>query len=493
MFDDIERILRALKRPDLAMLRRRAADLSRGAVEWVRTVVVGTVVTVVGGAVVRVVSAVRLDRIVAAKGVIALAAAALAGGWLVRSLFVVIGLADLGVAWALHVAEKSVARVERWARQDVSVGARGDDVPRIPSAAIPGLESLTGSLADLRARTIRMLRARDQLVREAGREIDRLAATTQELSAAGEELAATVQEISDDAGVNADAVRRAAEAAEMVASAAREIAEGLAEAVRLNTSMRELAETQYAAMVESARSVEEFLRDVRSAIDGMKELAAAAERTTAFVHTIRSITRQTNILAVNASIEAARFGQSGHGFGVVADEVRKLADKAAGAAAEIQLVVRDANRATYRLRSILDQCVRRGEYVALGVGEAAESFGTVVERTRTVADHMVVVHAGMEEIERQIEINTEALEVMSAEVTELAAAAQEMSATAEEMAAGLGELAEATEQLSNLLAAAASVSESTPQLSWRRSDVGGQERPGKADHLHPYERVHAGG
>src|SRR5690606_5236451 len=204
MFDEIERILRALKRPDLAMLRRRAADLSRGAVEWVRTVVVGTVVTVVGGAVVRVVSAVRLDRIVAAKGVIALAAAALAGGWLVRSLFVVIGLADLGVAWALHVAEKSVARVERWARQDVSVGARGDDVPRIPSAAIPGLESLTGSLADLRARTIRMLRARDQLVRDAGRETDRPAASTQALSAAGDEPAATAHEIPDDDGVNYD-------------------------------------------------------------------------------------------------------------------------------------------------------------------------------------------------------------------------------------------------------------------------------------------------
>src|SRR5690606_9088049 len=148
MFDEIERILRALKRPDLAMLRRRAADLSRGAVEWVRTVVVGTVVTVVGGAVVRVVSAVRLDRIVAAKGVIALAAAALAGGWLVRSLFVVIGLADLGVAWALHVAEKSVARVERWARQDVRVGARGVVETRSPATADPGHLPRTGTLYD---------------------------------------------------------------------------------------------------------------------------------------------------------------------------------------------------------------------------------------------------------------------------------------------------------------------------------------------------------
>lgn len=475
MFDVIERMVRALKRPDFALLRRRAA-------EWSRRIL---------GVLVRAVSAARLDRIVATKGAAALLAAAFAGTLPIRLLLVVIAVMDLGVAWALYVAERSMARVERWAREDVGGGARIEDMPRLPLAAIPGLDSLTGSLADLRGRTARMLEAREELVRDAGIEIDRLAATTQELSAAAEELAATVQEISDDAGVNAGAVQRAAEAAEMVAGAAREVAEGLAEAVRLNASMRELAEAQHAAMVESARSVGDFLSDVRAAIDGMHELTAASRRTTDFVDTIRSITRQTNILALNASIEAARFGETGHGFGVVAEEVRKLADNAAAAATEIQLVVRDANRATHRLRDILDQCVRTGEYVALGVGEAAEGFGTVVDSTRTVADHMLVVQAGMEEIERQIDINSEALEVMSAEVTELAAATQEMSATAEEMAAGLGELAEATEQLSSLLTTAAPADDSTPQLSWRRSDVGGEERPGRADHLRPHERVHA--
>lgn len=439
MFDDMEQRLRAWKRPDFVSLRRRMVEWGRG---------------VVGGVVVRAVSAARLDRIVAAKGALALLAAGFASEWPIRAILVVIALADLGVAWALNVAERSVARVERWARQDVVRAARGDDVPRIPSAAIPGLASLTDSLADLRVRTALMLEAREQLVRDAGREIERLASTTQQLSGAGEDLAETVQEISNDAGVNAGAVQRAAEAARVVASAARDVAEGLAEAVRLNTSMRELAEAQNAAMFASARSVEGLLDDVRAAIDGMKELAAAAQRTTDFVDTIRSITRQTNILAVNASIEAARFGESGHGFGVVAEEVRKLAENAAAAAAEIQFIVRDSNRAAIRLRGVLNQCVRTGEVVVRDVAEAAEGFGTVVDRTRIVADHIVLVQAGMQEIERQIDINTEALEVMSAEVTQLAAAAEEMSATAEEMAAGLGELAEATEQLSSLLATA---------------------------------------
>ena len=248
------------------MLRRRAADLSRGAVEWVRTVVVGTVVTVVGGAVVRVVSAVRLDRIVAAKGVIALAAAALAGGWLVRSLFVVIGLADLGVAWALHVAEKSVARVERWARQDVSVGARGDDVPRIPSAAIPGLESLTGSLADLRARTIR---CSGRGTTWSGRRVARSTVSRPRRRAVGGR-----QRWSHGAGDlgrrrrQRRRGRRAAEAAEMISSAAREIAEGLAEAVRHQHLHARAGRSAACGHGRERGASEEFLRDVRSAIDG---------------------------------------------------------------------------------------------------------------------------------------------------------------------------------------------------------------------------------
>ncbi|HEX7118639.1 MAG TPA: methyl-accepting chemotaxis protein [Longimicrobiales bacterium] len=466
--------LRALRRAlDPAALLRALRDALEDAAAWV-------------------IAAARIDRILAASAVAALVTGYMGGdGTPARVLLVLLAVVNLGAAWSLRISTAAFGRLGEWASAVRDGATRADAPPSLRRSALPGIAPLADSLATVRARADRLFEHHTRLAREGGRELDRLAATSQELSAAGEELAATVQELSDDAGTKAAAVQRAAEAAELVAAAAREVSVGLEEAVRLNTSMRELAEAQHAAMEENARSVDAFIRDVRAAMEGMRDLAAAAARTADFVDTIRSITKQTNILALNASIEAARFGETGHGFGVVAEEVRQLADKAAGAATEIQLIVRDSNRAAIQLRRTLDDCIRSGEFVARGVGEAAQGFGAVVEQSRSAAEHMVVVEAGMEEIERQIDINTAALEVVSAEVTQLAAATQEMSATAEEMAAGLGELAEATQQLGGLLGSAAPADDPAIYSSWRRSDVGREKRSGNADDLRPHEWVHA--
>ncbi len=434
----------------------------------------------------------RFDRILAVAAGAGFATALLSDAdSSVRVLLGVLAVLNLGAAWSLRGSTAGLDRLGRWARGLASGAAPSGAAPSLPGSAPTGLASLADSLGAIRVRTDRLIAEYGRVVQEGGHEIARLTATSQELSAAGEELAATVQELSDDTGIKADAVQRAAESGELVAAAAREVAVGLAEAARSNASMREVAEAQQAAMVESARSVDAFTRDVRSAVDGMRDLAAAAERTAGFVGTIRSITKQTNILALNAAIEAARAGETGHGFTVVADEVRKLADQAAVAATEIQLVVRESNRAADRLGRMLGGCLQTGEVVALGVGEAAQGFEAVVQQTRSSADHMFVVQAGMEEIERQIDINTAALEELSAEITELAAATQEMSATAEEMAAGLGELVDATEQLGGLLGPAATAGDSADDHSWRRTHVGGEERSGEADDLRTHERVHA--
>lgn len=405
-----------------------------------------------------------------------------------------LALLSLLLVSSIHARRRTVmeiARLGEWAGRLVE-GAPGDDaVPARPALASPALDLAARSLEALAGRGERLRLELGRLVRESGPEVERLAATTQELSAAGQEVAASVQELSDDAGAKAAAVQRAAEAGEMITAATREVVVGVTEAARLNASMRELAESQEAAIIESTHSVQAFIEDVRATAQGLGDLSAAAERTAAFVDTIRSITRQTNILALNAAIEAARFGESGHGFTVVADEVRTLAENAASAAQEIQSVVRDATRAADRLGRMLDRCLRTGELVALGVDEAVGGFRTVVEQTRSAADHMVVVQAGTEEIERQIKINAAALEELSAEITEVAAATEEMSATAEEMAAGLAEMADASARLNHLLRPDGSAGESLQPTNWMGTDVGRTERSGEAHDLPAHERVHA--
>lgn len=323
--------------------------------------------------------------------------------------------------------------------------------PGPPALRARGLAPLAASLDRLEAHLNTLRAEHAHRSHEGAERLERLAATTQQLSAAGEEVTATIQQIAQEADARAAAVARAADASAMVSAAATEVVQSMGEATALNGAVRQLAEAQRAAMIENAHSVRSFTADVSDAAGKIDELASFSDRTAAFVEMIHTIARRTNILSLNAAIEAARTGEQGMSFGVVAEEVRALAVQAADATQEVERVIRGTTRSIAQLGTLLERCARTGDLVALGVAEAANSFEDVVGRTRDADDQVVMARAGIEEIERQVRINVQAIEELSVGVAQLAAATQEMSATSEEMAAGLNEMATGSEELFRLL------------------------------------------
>src|SRR5215210_6758080 len=91
----------------------------------------------------------------------------------------------------------------------------------------------------------------------------------------------------------------------------------------------------------------------------MTELDAKSAQITGIVATITGIAEQTNLLALNAAIEAARAGEQGRGFAVVADEVRKLAEDAQSAAASIAGLVREVQSKTEEAVAVVEDGARR--------------------------------------------------------------------------------------------------------------------------------------
>lgn len=131
------------------------------------------------------------------------------------------------------------------------------------------------------------------------------------------------------------------------------------------------------------------MREIAANIDGSSALIAKlgerSQQITAIVNTIRGIADQTNLLALNAAIEAARAGEQGRGFAVVADEVRQLAARTSGSAAEISSMIEMIQTET---RQAIDSMDGTRDRAAQGV-DLANQAGTVILQIREGASEAV--------------------------------------------------------------------------------------------------------
>jgi methyl-accepting chemotaxis protein len=195
----------------------------------------------------------------------------------------------------------------------------------------------------------------------------------------------------------------------------------------------ELARAGVEAAVEASGAMDGLRESSQVVSATISELAERSERIGQIVETITGIAAQTNLLALNAAIEAARAGEQGRGFAVVADEVRKLAEESQHAAEQISGLIGEIQTET-----------RHAVEVVAEGGERTENGTAVVERAR---ETFLEIGAGIEAMNVQIAEIVRTTDDL-AQVTEMAsAAAEEVSAASEETSASTQEIAVAARGL----------------------------------------------
>jgi twitching motility protein PilJ len=314
---------------------------------------------------------------------------------------------------------------------DVEGAARGDLTVRAEVSA-----DVLGAVADSFNLTIQNLREIVQQVKMAARQVSKGATDSETFAQAlssdalrqAEELAVTLNSVQ----VMTDAIQRVAESAreaETVARSASATAEKGGEAV----------ERTVAGILEIRQTVAGTTRKV-------KRLAESSQEISKIVALISQIASRTNLLALNASIEAARAGDAGRGFAIIADEVRQLADRIAKALKEIEQVVRQIQTETGSVMAAMEegtQQVIQGTHLAEQAKRSLEDIVQVSNRIDTLVRSITAETVEQTETSRAVASVMQSVELTAQENSQ---EAQRVSGSLQNLVGVAGDLLTSVER-----------------------------------------------
>jgi methyl-accepting chemotaxis protein len=272
--------------------------------------------------------------------------------------------------------------------------------------------------------------------------VKQLKDSTAELVSAAAEIASTSEQMSRGSQDQADQVNQVSAAIEEMSATIIQSSKNAGEAKEASKGASETASSGGRIVSDTIQGMSKITEVVKNSASSIEELAKSADQIGEIVSVINDIADQTNLLALNAAIEAARAGEQGRGFAVVADEVRKLAERTARATCEIADMIKGIQKQTNEAVQSMESGINEVDNGLELANKAGSSLTEIVNMSQQVMDMIEQIatatnqqSAASEEISKRVENIASVTKQSSAGAEQAAAAAEELSRQADSLRA----------------------------------------------------------